>query len=83
MTVFLEWEDGVRQQLSAGLLRESCPCAGCRELRSSGAVVVADSAAVTISGAGLVGDYAINFAFQPDNHHTGIYSFDLLRTIEP
>ena len=79
--VVFEWPDGDRQQLSAKELRESCPCAGCREQMSAGVAVLTDAAAVRITAAELVGDYAINFVFEPGNHHTGIYSFDLLRAI--
>ncbi len=84
-TVVLTWPGGTRQELSARDLRAACPCAACREPDGAQrtALVLGGPVPVAIDGAELVGDYAINFTFSPDGHHTGIYSWDYLRSVEP
>lgn len=79
--VILEWEDGSVDEFSAAELRAACQCASCREpagARRTEAVLAGDEP-VRITEAGLVGAYALQFHFSPDDHHTGIYSFEALR----
>ncbi len=80
----LTWPDGTVQPITASALREACPCAGCREPSGAAATarVLAGDEPVTISDARLVGSYAVHLTFSPDGHGTGIFSFDLLRSME-
>ncbi len=79
----LAWPDGHSQELTARELRAACPCATCRD--PAGAerteLVLGGPVPVEIGEAKLVGDYAINFVFTPDGHHTGIFAFDYLRAL--
>lgn len=81
-TVRIEWDDGRHDVLPAPVLREACPCAGCRERR--GAPVPDDAGSgqgTTVLGARLVGGYALSLTFGPDGHATGIFPFALLRSL--
>jgi DUF971 family protein len=82
--VVLAWEDGATTVLTARRLREACACATCREPSGEAATraVLAGGSPIRIADAQLVGAYALNFSFEPDGHHTGIYPFDVLRTLE-
>jgi DUF971 family protein len=78
----LVWEDGVKTDATAQMLRQQCPCAGCvdewtnkRTLDPSR--VPAD---VRITQLQPVGNYALTFVFS-DGHGTGIYPWKLLREI--
>ncbi len=83
--VELTWPDGHRQELTARELRAACPCATCRDPAGAERTVLllGGPVPVMITDARLVGDYAINFTFAPDGHHTGIFAFDYLRSLEP
>lgn len=81
--VSIGWDDGTHTDLSAFQLRQACMCAGCREdsgARKTAAILAGDEP-VTIVEAELVGGYAMKFIFGPDGHGTGIYPFDVLRTL--
>ncbi len=63
-------------------LRRNCPCATCRDLRSSGEVAWPREGApleAKVLNAELVGHWGISFAWN-DGHGTGIFPFDSLRT---
>ena len=75
----IEWQDGRVDTIEATALREACPCASCRTARIP--PPPPDPATWRISGANLVGGYAINVIFAPDGHATGIYSYEMLREI--
>ena len=81
--VTLTWGDGVQTVVPAARLREVCPCAGCRsdegERRTE--QVLRDPDAIRVSGAHVVGAYAVSFEFGPDAHRTGIFSYELLRSL--
>jgi len=81
--VVITWSDGMVQTITAPELRGACMCAACRE--DAGAQVTASLLEqpdqIRISAAALVGAYAINFGFAPDNHSTGIYAYDSLRAM--
>lgn len=70
----ITWEDDRVDRFSAAILRSACPCAGCREV----ATAVPNT---TIDEVRMVGNYAIGVTFGPDGHATGIYPFDLLRSL--
>lgn len=74
--VTITWDDGHVTRLGAEVLRASCPCAECRDLRERGGVPRAQG--VTAAGAELVGAWGLNLLWS-DGHHTGIYSWPLLR----
>lgn len=79
----LTWQDGRTQSIDAPSLRAACMCASCRDEAGARATaaVLEHPERIRILDAALVGAYAINFGFAPDNHHTGIYSFDSLRAL--
>jgi DUF971 family protein len=82
--VAIDWNDGMRQTVSARRLRESCPCAACRSTEGAAAIerVLGGLLAVSITDVQLVGDYALSVSFEPDGHRSGIFPFTLLRSLE-
>jgi DUF971 family protein len=72
--LIVEWEDGRADRLPVELLRAACPCAGCRE----GGPVRPD---LMLTDVHLVGDYAVGMTFRPEGHRTGIFTFELLRSL--
>ncbi len=88
--VDITWADGHASHYDFEFLREQCPCATCNDERAKKAEVgpAVPSALpmfkpkVKARGAQAVGQYAIKIDFS-DGHSTGIYSFDMLRTICP
>jgi prepilin-type processing-associated H-X9-DG protein len=91
--VDIAWADGHASHFEFEFLREKCPCATCNDERlkksESAPVALAPPSALPMykpkikaRGAQAVGQYAIKIDFN-DGHSTGIYSFDMLRTICP
>lgn len=89
--VTIAWSDGASSYYSVALLRRQSPSADMRDLRekiaSNPLTVLPASAAraagpLTITRAELVGSYAIKFYFS-DGHHTGIYTWEYLRQLDP
>lgn len=82
--VEITWSDGATTGFSAAELRRSCPCARCvNELtgvRTHDPASVPDD--LTQADLHLVGNYALSMHFS-DGHHTGIFTFPLLRRIAP
>ncbi len=87
----VEWDDGHTSFYSVKVLRRLSPSADMRELRDqqqrNPLTVLPDSAAhhhgpLTVTDAELVGNYALRLHFS-DGHHTGIYSWEYLRKIDP
>jgi prepilin-type processing-associated H-X9-DG protein len=92
----IAWADGHASHYDFSYLRENCPCATCNDERakkeqfaSTVAGSIASSAALPMfkpkpraQAATQVGNYAIQITFN-DGHATGIYSYDLLRTLCP
>ena len=86
----ITWEDGHESIYLYEDLRESCPCASCREVRkkdSKGNPTFKKNIPLRTSSKPLrpiktekVGQYALKFKWS-DNHDTGIYSYDLLREL--
>ena len=81
--VLFTWEDGSRTSISAPALRASCLCADCRSDAGAQrkARVLLEPESIRIEGASMVGAYAVNFVFAPDNHRTGIFSFEQLQEL--
>jgi DUF971 family protein len=93
--VDIAWADGHTSHFDFVYLRDHCPCATCnderakRESLAEGSPAFASSPALPMfkpkpraQSAQAVGQYAIQISFS-DGHSTGIYSYDLLRTICP
>lgn len=84
----IAWSDGQTRRYSFTQLRESCPCATCREKkgqqRPAGVLLPVlspqEARPLKILGMKPVGNYAYAIAFS-DGHDTGIYSFELLRSL--
>lgn len=82
--VEIAWSDGVTTAFTAAQLRGLCPCAQCVDelsgvRRHDPANVPAD---LTQADLALVGNYALSMRFS-DGHHTGIYTFEFLRSRDP
>ena len=84
----IEWSDGQRRVYRYRELRDACPCATCRELRSAppkpaGLLTVlspAETRPLAIAGMKPVGNYAYSIEFS-DGHDSGIFTFELLRSL--
>ena len=80
--ISVEWADGHMSSYEAKHLRVSCACAECIEEWShrqilDPATVPADIRAEDYL---MVGQYAVQFLWS-DAHYTGIYPFDMLRSL--
>lgn len=85
------WNDGHTCRYPYRILRVQCPCATCRDLRAQqqhapanpfqvlATVTEQDVHPVRLSA---VGNYALSIEWS-DGHRTGIYPWDLLRTLCP
>ena len=89
----IAWADGHRSHFDFAYLRDECPCATCNDERGKkeafAAVVAMPSSVLPMfkpkpraQSAAVMGNYAVQINFS-DGHSTGIYSYDLLRTICP
>lgn len=87
-SLLVTWSDGQRRRYSFVELRDRCPCATCREKRRSvqkppnllPVLSAAEALPLRIEGMKPIGTYAYKIAFS-DGHDTGIFSFELLRSI--
>lgn len=84
--VTIEWNDGHTSAYVAHSLRWACPCAECqgewgRPGRLSGISELVDDETV-LTDVQAVGMYAL-MPVWASGHHTGIYSWDYLRSICP
>ena len=78
------WNDGHVSSYPSWYLREMCPCAECVD-ESTGARKIAPGsipASTERVDVELVGNYALHFKWS-DNHDTGLYTFDFLRSLCP
>ena len=82
--VKIRWPDGHESVYPARELRLQCPCAGCVDEVTGQVVVVTSSVPQDVHPLkiDLVGRYAITIPWS-DGHHTGIYTFELLRAMCP
>ena len=76
------WRDGHVTELRPRAIRLACPCAGCVDEFTgkpilNPAAVPSDINPVSID---YVGRYALKFVW-PDGHDTGMYPWDLLRSL--
>lgn len=81
-TMSVLWQDGKQMDFGVRDLRLACPCAQCVE-ETTGKILldpatVADDVLPEVVV--TVGSYAVSIGWT-DGHETGIYSFDLLRSI--
>lgn len=78
----IDWKDGRESHLRARPLRLACPCAGCIEEGTGRALLDPTSVPVKVGLMAVepVGRYALHFTFS-DGHHTGIFSFAMLRSL--
>lgn len=84
----IEWSDAQVRQYTVRELRNACPCATCREKRSTPPpprtelpiLSMAEARPLQIASMKPVGNYAYNIAFS-DGHNTGIYTLESLREL--
>ena len=85
----ITWSDDVARVYTIQKLRNACPCADCRENRSTAELNATikphvsgpdELRPLTLSGMKPVGNYAYSLTFS-DGHDTGIYTYDLLREL--
>ena len=82
------WEDGHESRYVYSDLRKVCPCATCREQRAQRqqnpfqVITTVTTTAVEPVHLSTVGNYALNIEWS-DGHRTGIYPWDMLRTLCP
>lgn len=85
-TLDIDWQDGHRTRYAFEALRWMCPCAFCRgEAGQPGWLDTEPTlteAQVTLTDLALVGRYALAPTWA-DGHHTGYYTFSLLRASCP
>jgi DUF971 family protein len=82
------WNDGQVREYTIRELREGCPCASCREKRSSPpppettltVLSPAEIRPLRIASMEPAGRYAYGIDFS-DGHDTGIYTLELLREL--
>ena len=84
--IAIKWSDGSGSFISLKSLRLSCPCAWCSGEKDvlgnlyKGQKTKFSSSSFDLSRFEKVGLYGVRF-FWGDNHHDGIYTFDLLRCL--
>ena|SRR3989338_11674934 len=76
------WNDGKESVYSLRELRVLCQCAVCKhEITGQRLIKLEDvSSDIDLVKVELVGNYALHFTWS-DNHTTGIYSYDYLRSL--
>lgn len=79
------WSDGHEEYLKLEALRRACPCASCQGEPDAMGRVVRPKVQLNERSFQLlryepVGGYALQLHWA-DGHHTGIYSFDYLRSL--
>lgn len=86
--LLITWSDGPTLRYTARALRDACPCATCREKKTTAdknpfqLVILKPEETVPLSILGMkpVGVYAYSIDFS-DGHNTGIYTFEVLRSL--
>jgi DUF971 family protein len=85
----ITWNDGQTRRYTCAELRDSCPCATCREKHGAqgdgpagGLPVISldEAQPLKIQTMKPVGNYAYSIVFS-DGHDSGIYTFELLLTL--
>lgn len=86
MDLFIRWSDGLESTISIKLLRDECPCAGCKGetllLHEYKPIlpILNHEGKYAIRAMSQVGNYAVQVAWS-DGHNTGIYTWEYLRTL--
>ena len=84
--MLFKWEDGFESYLNLKTLREKCPCADCQgEKDVFGNIYRGENKPLNensflLNGIQPVGYYALR-PYWKDGHHSGIYSFEMLRSL--
>jgi DUF971 family protein len=83
--LLIVWDDGHQSIIPLRLLRDSCPCAGCRGetilLKTFKPEIQPElPGKYELKGAEPVGNYALQFTWG-DGHDTGIYTWEILRSL--
>jgi DUF971 family protein len=85
-TLIIQWDDGHRSQYALARLRWNCPCAICAgEWGRPGRLASLDTLPeeeIRLADMHMVGTYALSPIWE-SGHHTGIYSFEYLRSLCP
>lgn len=78
----IEWDDGVAMRYNTAALRRKCPCASCIHEWTGEQILDPLSVIETVKPLRIepVGRYALRFHWS-DRHDTGLYTFDLLRSL--
>lgn len=84
----IQWSDGVSHTIRWQILRDTCPCATCRDVRAQPpapaellpVLSATEAAPLRVEAMHPVGNYAYGIHFT-DGHNSGIYTFDLLRAL--
>lgn len=82
--VIIKWTDDHSSSYTFGYLRANCPCAGCRQQREQegkDSLHLIEDDNLELEGAEAIGGYAIRFRWS-DGHSAGIYSWELLKTLQ-
>jgi DUF971 family protein len=86
-SIEIHWSDGSLHVHSPRELRDACPCATCREKRTTTTppallqvLSTEDLRPLAVNGMKPVGQYAYSIAFS-DGHETGIYLFEYLHSL--
>jgi len=91
--VDIAWADGHSSHYDFAFLRDHCPCATCNDERAKKETLAGMNLPASpllpmykpkprAQAATQVGNYAIQISFN-DDHSTGIFSYDYLRTLCP
>lgn len=83
--VAIKWADGAETFIATPALRAASPSAAARGEpdifgRVQGGEGSRDFSGVTLVGWDIVGNYAVRFEFS-DGHNSGLYTYDLLRSL--
>lgn len=84
----IQWDDGQEHSLPIQLIRDTCPCATCREKRTDekpqsnelNVLSLAETQPLRLLGIAPVGNYAYSINFS-DGHDTGIFTLEFLRRL--
>ena len=80
--ISVQWDDGHQSHYDSKYLRINCGCAECVEEWTQRKLLdpVSVPADIRVEDYLMVGQYAVQFLWS-DAHYTGIYPFDLLRSL--
>ena len=84
--MLFKWGDGLESYINLKILREKCPCADCEGEKDvfgniyKGRTSLINENSFLLKGIQPVGYYALR-PFWNDGHHSGIYSFEFMRTL--